>query len=194
MQNITKSFGPTKALDSVSITVNSGEVLSLLGENGAGKTTLMNILCGLYSKDEGRILVRGNEVEFGSPQESIATGIGMIHQSFTLVTEFTGLENVLLGLSKTPSLINKKKMIEYVAGISRKFQLGLEEKLDVPVHKLSVGEQQRIEILKCLVKDPELIILDEPDRLLTEGERQDFFRWLAQLTSQGRTIVLITHM
>jgi len=193
MQNITKSFGLTRALDSVTITVNKGEVLSLLGENGAGKTTLMNILCGLYRKDGGTILLKGNEVEFSSPQESIAARIGMIHQSFTLVSEFTALENVLLGLSNTPSLINKKKITEEVSVTSRRFQLGLERKLDTPVYKLSVGEQQKVEILKCLVKNPELIILDEPDRLLTEGERQDFFNWLEQLTNQGHTIVLITH-
>jgi len=192
MKNITKRFPGVLANDGVTLCVREGEIHALLGENGAGKTTLMNILYGLYTAEEGEILFGGKNVRIHSPGEAIALGIGMVHQHFMLVNRMTALENVLLGLKDEGYPIFSRKKVEgKVQSLADKYGLALH--LNSRVEDLSVGEQQRIEILKALYRGAKLLILDEPTSVLTPQETEEFFAILRTLKAEGHSIILIAH-
>ena len=183
----------TVALRDVSLRVHPGEVHGLLGENGAGKTTLTKILSGLLPPTSGEIRWRGEPVRFRSPREALRRGIGMVHQHFALVGPFTGLENIALGAEGGGALgplraSTVRGRLERIMDES-----GLRAPLDVPVETLPVGVQQRVEILKMLYRDVELLILDEPTAVLTPQEAEELFETLRGLKAQGRTVIFITH-
>ncbi|MGH8913464.1 MAG: ABC transporter ATP-binding protein [Acidimicrobiia bacterium] len=193
-RNVTKRFPGVVANDSVSLSVDSGEILGLLGENGAGKTTLMNILYGLYSADEGEVLIDGEPVHFVGPGDAIAAGIGMVHQHFMLVPVFTVTENVVLGVEPISGPVGHIDMDEArqeVREISGKY--GLDVEPDAVVEDLPVGIQQRIEIIKVLFREAEIIVFDEPTSVLTPQEVEDFFEIVRSLKDTGKGIIFITH-
>ncbi|WP_230972327.1 ABC transporter ATP-binding protein [Archaeoglobus neptunius] len=192
MKNIVKRFGDVTANDHVNLRVKKGEIHGLLGENGAGKTTLMNILFGLYRPDEGEMIFEGRRVEFRSPRDAISAGIGMVHQHFMLVPRMTVLHNLILGY-KTPSdpLIDEKWVERRVERLSGKY--GISIPLYERIMDLSVGEEQRVEILKALFRDVKLLILDEPTAVLTPPEVQSLFSALRSMTEEGLTVIFITH-
>lgn len=193
MRNITKQFsGGVLANDAVNLAVEQGEIHALLGENGAGKSTLMNMLYGMFRPDSGEILLRGERVTFASPQAAIRHGIGMVHQHFQLVPSFTVAENVVLGAEpRRGVLVNEAASRQRVEELSARF--GLKVDPNALVQDLSVGEQQRVEILKLLYRNAELLILDEPSAVLTPQEVDDLFAVLQSLIAQGRTAIFITH-
>jgi simple sugar transport system ATP-binding protein len=193
LKEISKSFGPVAANTKINLSVASGEVLGLLGENGAGKTTLMNILTGLYQPDSGQILIRDQEKEFSNPRDAIENGIGMVHQHFMLVPVFSVSENVILGNEPITNVnrINLKKAREEVLNISSKYNLDVDP--DELVERLPVGVQQRVEIIKILFREAELLIFDEPTAVLTPQEVLDFFRIVNNLKKSGKAIIFITH-
>jgi simple sugar transport system ATP-binding protein len=192
LRGIEKRFGAVHANRAVSLRVAAGSVHGLVGENGAGKSTLMNIVYGFHPPDAGEILVRGRRVRFASPSDAIAAGIGMVHQHFMLVEDFTVLENVLLGAEGGALLAGGRARAR--AALER---LGRDYGLEVPpdalVGHLSVGLQQRVEILKALHRGAEILILDEPTAVLTPQEADQLFRLLARLRDQGKTVILVTH-
>jgi ABC-type uncharacterized transport system ATPase subunit len=190
VDDISRSFGELKANDHVSLHVARGTVHAVLGENGAGKSTLMNILYGLYQPDAGRILVDGREVTIDSPRTALKHGIGMVHQHFMLVAPLTVVENVILGLGGGLGL-DLKKHIGRLQELSRSF--GFDVDPDEPVWRLPMGGQQRVEILKLLYRDADILILDEPTSVLTPSEVGPFLDLLRRLQSGGKTILLITH-
>jgi ABC-type uncharacterized transport system ATPase subunit len=194
LRNVTKRFPGVVANDSVDLTVESGEIVGLLGENGAGKTTLMNILYGLYSADEGEIVVDGTVVDFQSPGDAIAAGIGMVHQHFMLVPVFDVTENVVLGVEPTVGPVGSIDLDEAkreVEAISQ--QYGLDVDPGAIVEDLPVGIQQRIEIIKVLFRDAEIIVFDEPTAVLTPQEVDEFFKIVNGLKDSGKGIIFITH-
>jgi simple sugar transport system ATP-binding protein len=193
LQGISKRFGDLVANDRISLTAEEGEIHALLGENGAGKTTLMNVLDGLYRPDEGRVLIDGTPVQFDNPGEAIHAGIGMVHQNFMLIPVFTVAENVVLGFEHTSSLgfLDRKLARQEIRELSRRF--GLEVDPDAIVGELSVGQQQRVEIVKALARDASLLILDEPTAVLTPQETEELFTVMRSLRASGRTILFITH-
>ncbi len=193
LRGITKRFGPVVANADVDLTIRGGEVLGLLGENGAGKSTLMNVLCGLYHPDEGSILIDGKTVTFDGPGQSIAAGIGMVHQHFMLVPVFTVAENVVLGVEPTGRLdyLDLDTARAQVREINEKY--GLEVDPDALIEDLPVGLQQRVEILKVLFRSADVLILDEPTAVLTPQEVEDFFEIVKSLRDAGKAIVFITH-
>lgn len=191
MKHITKSFSGVYANEDVSLTVERKEIHALLGENGAGKTTLMNILFGIYHADQGTIFLEGKEVCFRSPKEAIAHGIGMVHQHFSLVKKMTVLDNVILGLKSEGILADRKTARKNICGLAKKY--GLSVNPDAKVSDLSVGEQQRVEILKALYRNVSLLILDEPTGVLTPQETENFFQVLRKLKDEGYGIIIITH-
>lgn len=174
MKHITKSFAGVYANEDVDLSVEQGEIHALLGENGAGKTTLMNILFGIYQADKGEICFKGEHVEFKSPGEAIARGIGMVHQHFSLVKKMTVLDNVMLGLKGQGIVADRKLAREKLTGLAATY--GLLVNPEAPVHTLSVGEQQRVEILKALYRDVSLLILDEPTGVLPPPGNGEFLR------------------
>ncbi len=193
LRGITKRFGPVTANDNVNLTIRGGEVLGLLGENGAGKSTMMNILSGLYSPDAGEILIDGKPVVFEGPGDGIEAGIGMVHQHFMLVPVFTVAENVVLGVEPTGNLgyLDIKKARHDVEEISTKY--GLRVPADELIENLPVGIQQRVEILKVLFREADVLILDEPTAVLTPQEVEEFFGIVRSLKEAGKAIVFITH-
>lgn len=192
MKNINKSFFGKAALKNASIEVESGEIHALLGENGAGKTTLMNVLYGLYEKDSGEIYWNDELVDFQSPKDAIACKIGMVHQHFMLVSNLTVAENITLGLkSKGHPFPDKNYLNKEICMISEKYEL--EVNPEALISTLSVGEQQRVEILKLLYRDAKLLILDEPTAVLTPNEIKSFFNILKKLKEMGHSVIIITH-
>ena len=193
LRGITKRFPGVVANDNVNLELNTGEVLSLIGENGAGKSTLMSVLYGMYKPDEGEILIDGVPLVFASPADAIAAGIGMVHQHFMLVPVFTVAENVVLGVEPTGSL-GKLKIDEarrMVREISDKYNLDLDP--DAVIEDLPVGVQQRVEIVKVLLRDAKVVVFDEPTAVLTPSEIIEFFEIVKTLVSAGRGVVFITH-
>jgi len=193
LRGITKRFPGVVANDHVDLTIRPGEILGLLGENGAGKSTLMNILYGLYSADEGEILIDGEPRSFTSPSDAVAAGIGMVHQHFMLVPVFTVAENVILGVEPTGALdrLDMATARRQVLDISH--QYGLELDPDALIEDLPVGIQQRVEIIKVLFRNADFVIFDEPTAVLTPQEIEGFFGILRSLRSDGKGIVFITH-
>jgi ABC-type uncharacterized transport system ATPase subunit len=193
LKGITKRFGSLVANDHIDLAAAPGQVHALLGENGAGKTTLMNVLYGLLQPDEGQILIDGKPVQFHSPKDAIAAGIGMVHQHFMLVPVFTVAENVTLGIEETRALglLDRRKTRQDVRDLSRRYGLDIDP--DALVENLPVGIQQRVEIVKALVRQAKVLILDEPTAVLTPAETQDLFRIIRQLKAGGTSVVFISH-
>ena len=190
MKGITKAFGSVIANEDVDLTVYNGEVHALLGENGAGKSTLMNMLSGIYRQDSGTVSIYGNEVRFTSPKDSIAMGIGMIHQHFKLVDVMTAKDNIILGRNK--GLFTKNKQLtKEIKEISDKYGLDIEP--DKKVYNMSVGEKQTLEIIKVLYRGAKILILDEPTAVLTPQEIKRLFKIIRNMRDQGCAVVIITH-
>ncbi len=192
MEGISKRFGSFYANRNVSLDVQAGEVHTLLGENGAGKSTLMNILIGLYQPTEGKVFIRGEEVHITSPGVAVSHGIGMVHQHFMLIDAMTGLENIILGDKRHNSpklqLAEDRKTVEELMD-----RYGLEIDLDERVSDMSIGMQQRVEILKVLFRGADLLILDEPTAVLTDLEVQGLFDIMHSLTDEGKGVIFISH-
>jgi general nucleoside transport system ATP-binding protein len=192
LRNITKTFGNVVANKDVSIKIEKGTIHAIVGENGAGKSTIMRIAYGFYKADSGEILVDGKSVSIKSPQDAINLGIGMVHQHFMLVDTMTVGENIILGAEGgNPASIDWKKANADVLALSNELRLGVSPK--AIIEDLSVGAQQRVELLKALYRKAELLILDEPTAVLTPQEVEDFFNILRRMRGQGKTIVIITH-
>lgn len=191
MKNISKAFSGVYANENVNLAVEKGEIHALLGENGAGKTTLMNILFGIYTADSGEIYWKDKKVEFDSPREAIEQGIGMVHQHFSLVQKMTVLDNIILGLKQEGLFLSRMEARKSIVELAEKY--GLLVRPDARIRDLSVGEQQRVEILKALYRNVDLLILDEPTGVLTPKETQDFFEVLRRLKSEGYAVIIITH-
>ena len=190
---ITKQFPGVLACDDVSLSVEPGEILALLGENGAGKTTLMNVLFGLYKPDSAEVLVDGNHLELASPGNAIAAGIGMVHQHFMLVPVFTIAENVILGMEPTGWLgrLDMKAASKLVEEISGRYNLEVDP--DVLIEDLPVGVQQRVEIIKVLSREARYMVFDEPTSVLTPQEVEEFFGITQGLKADGKGIIFISH-
>ncbi len=193
MRGITKRFPGIVANDAVDFDLRAGEVHALLGENGAGKSTLMNILYGLYTPDEGEIFVKGKPVRMESPREAIAQGIGMVHQHFMLIPVMTVAENVVLGEEPRHDgiLLDYDKAEERVGELARSFKFSIDPR--ALVQTLSVGTQQRVEILKALYRSADILIMDEPTAVLTPQEAKELFEILRTLTREGMAVIFITH-
>lgn len=192
--DLTKRFGDFTANDHISISVAPQEIKCIVGENGAGKSTLMNMLYGLLEPSEGKILIRGREVKLKSPVDAIAHGIGMVHQHFKLVPSLTVYENIMLGIEekrKGGFLVDRKKEIEKVTEVIEKYNFELDpmEKIE----DISVGSRQRVEILKMLYRNVDILILDEPTAVLTPQEADELMKSLKDMKAKGKTIIVITH-
>ncbi|GAB1478765.1 ABC transporter ATP-binding protein [Paracoccaceae bacterium] len=192
LKGISKAFGPVQANKDINIAVPRGTIHGIIGENGAGKSTLMSILYGFYKADSGSIFINGSLTPIPDSQSAIRAGIGMVFQHFKLVQNFTVLENVILGAEDGPMLnTSLAKARKVLAGLSRDYELDVDP--DALIEDLSVGHQQRVEILKALYRQAEILILDEPTGVLTPAEADHLFRILNGLKDQGKTIILITH-
>ena len=190
MEHITRRFPGVVANDDVSLELRAGEVHALIGENGAGKSTLMRILYGMYPANEGKILIQGRDVSITSPRVALQNGIGMVHQHFVLVDPFTVTENVILG-DEGSAILDMDSAHEKVAELARSY--GFQVRPSALVEDLSVGEEQRVEILKALYRGVEILILDEPTAVLTPLEAKDLFANLRRLRDDGKAIVFISH-
>ncbi len=192
LSHITKRFGALVANDDVSLTLAQGELLALLGENGAGKTTLMNILFGHYTADEGTVRVFGRELPPGRPRAAIEAGVGMVHQHFTLAGNLTVLDNVMIGTERLMRLsTDRAGSRRRLAALAERFGLAVEP--DRRVADLSVGERQRVEILKALYRDARILILDEPTAVLTQPEAERLFATLRTMAAEGLALIFISH-
>jgi len=191
IDRISKSFGEFKALDDVSLHVHKNTIHVILGENGAGKTTLMNVLFGLYQPDEGRIEIDDRQVSIDNPRQAIENSIGMIHQHFMLVNSLTVTENIILGLKGQKASLHLAEHEQRVRELSESFGFEIDPK--EPIWKLPMGMQQRVEILKALYRNAELLILDEPTSVLAPHEVEAFLNGLKRLRDAGHTIIFITH-
>jgi ABC-type uncharacterized transport system ATPase subunit len=193
LRGITKRFGSLTANDHIDLTVLPGQIHALLGENGAGKSTLMNVLYGLLQPDEGELVLDGKQVTFHSPKDAINAGIGMVHQHFMLVPVFTVAENITLGVERTRrfGLLDRRGTRREVRELSERY--GLQVNPDAMVEDLPVGVQQRVEIIKALMRNATVLILDEPTSVLTPGETADLFRVMRELRAGGTSIIFISH-
>lgn len=191
MRKITKEFPGILANDQVSLDVNTGEVHALLGENGAGKSTLMSVLTGLYRPDGGEILIEGKNVEFSSPKDAVNSGIGMVHQHFKLVQPFSVAENVMLSIKGLKQVFNQNEIEQQIIKQSEAFGLSINPK--AKIWQLSVGEQQRVEIIKLLLLGARFLILDEPTAVLTPQEAKALYTTLQKMSQSGKSVVIISH-
>ncbi len=191
MRGITKRFPGVLANKDVDLEVISGHIHALLGENGAGKSTLMNVLAGLYQPEEGTVFLDGKQVHFNSPRDAIDRGIGMVHQHFMLVESLTVAENVILGQRPAQFVIDRDAVENGVLELSKRYRLNVDPQAFI--WQLSVGEQQRVEILKLLYRGADVLILDEPTAVLTPQESKELAAILRQMTSEGKAIIFITH-
>ncbi len=192
MRNITKIFPGIVANDDITLQLRRGEIHALLGENGAGKSTLMSVLFGLYQPEAGRILKNGEEVKIQSPNDATALGIGMVHQHFQLIDVFTVLDNIILGAETTKlGFLQKKQARAQVLALSEKYGLAVD--LDAKVEDITVGMQQRVEILKMLYRDNEILIFDEPTAVLTPQEIDELMKIMKGFAADGKSILFITH-
>jgi ABC-type uncharacterized transport system ATPase subunit len=191
MMGITKKFSGMTANDRVSFTVNSGEIHALLGENGAGKSTLMSVLTGLYRPDQGEIKIKGCKVELNSPRDAVRLGIGMVHQHFKLVQPFTVAENIMLGLSGLKQIYDLKSIEKEILDCSMTYGLTIDPQ--AKIWQLSVGEQQRVEIVKMLFRGAEILILDEPTAVLTPQETAELYKTLRKMADCGKAVIVISH-
>jgi simple sugar transport system ATP-binding protein len=193
MQRISKSFGANRVLSDISFEVMAGETHALLGENGAGKSTLMNILYGLYTPDSGEILLDGKHIDLGSTKAAIEHGIGMVHQHFMLIPVMTVAENIVLATEprRLGVLLDYDAARKRVRELSERYGLAVDP--DARIDRITVGQQQRVEILKALYRGAEILILDEPTAVLTPQEAQELFEIIRSLESQGKSIIFISH-
>ena len=192
MEKITKKFGDMYANKNINLNILEGEVHTLLGENGAGKSTLMNILVGLYHPTSGKIYLNGQPVHIASPKVAVKYGIGMVHQHFMLVEAMTVFENIILGMKRGLSpFINRRVLKKEILALSEKY--GLDIEIDKPITEISVGAQQRVEILKALYRGANILILDEPTAALTDLEVEGLFKIIRKLQSEGKSVVFISH-
>src|SRR5947208_14784776 len=192
LRNITKRFGAVLANDHVNIKVKAGSIHAIVGENGAGKSTAMRIAYGFYTADSGEILINGQVRPIARPQDAIALGIGMVHQHFMLVDTMTVAENIVLGAEPgTPLALDLAEAVARIQRLSEDFKLSVDP--IAIVEHLSVGQQQRIELLKALYRHARLLILDEPTAVLTPQEVEEFFAILRRMREQGKTVIIITH-
>ena len=191
LKGITKKFPGVLANDLVSLDINSHEILALLGENGAGKTTLMNVLAGLYYPDGGEIFLHGKPIKFHSPRDAIANGIGMVHQHFMLVDSLTVAENIILSLQSKALSPNLDRVRKEISDLSKKYYIHVDP--DAYIWQLSVGEQQRVEIMKLLYRGADVLILDEPTAVLTPKEAIELASVLRRMANEGKAIIIITH-
>lgn len=191
-RNVTKRFGALTANRAISLSLRRGEILALLGENGAGKTTLMNILFGHYQSDEGTVLVEGAPLQPGSTQAALKAGVGMVHQHFTLAGNLTVLENIVLG---SEPLFSWRRQSGAARSKLNKLSKGYGLAVDTEafINTLSVGERQRVEILKVLYRDVHILILDEPTAVLTPQEAENLFATLKSMTDRGLSVIFISH-
>jgi len=191
MMGITKSFPGILANDQVNLTIKRGEIHALLGENGAGKSTLMSILTGLYRPDGGEIRINGLPVEFYSPKDALAKGIGMVHQHFKLVKPFSVAENIVLGMHSGSEVYNLQQVNDTIQEFSQNYGLNVDTK--AKVWQLSIGEQQRAEIVKVLFWGAEILILDEPTAVLTPQEAAELYKTLRLMAGRGKAVIVISH-
>ena len=192
LRNITKRFGGVLANDHINIKVDRGTIHAIVGENGAGKSTAMRVAYGFYTADSGDILINGQVQPIQRPRDAIALGVGMVHQHFMLVDTMTVAENIVLGAeSGTPFALDVEQAAARIRSLSETFKISVDP--DAVVEQLSVGQQQRVELLKALYRNAELLILDEPTAVLTPQEVEEFFTILRGMREQGKTIVIITH-
>ncbi|MBP7029828.1 MAG: ABC transporter ATP-binding protein [Spirochaetes bacterium] len=191
LKNICKNFPGVCANSDITIDFKASEVHALLGENGAGKTTLMNIIYGIYNQDKGDILINNKRINIRSPKDAISSGIGMVHQHFMLVQNHTVCENILLGYKQAPFFYPQKKFKNKIKEYSDKFNLHINP--DAKIWELSAGEQQRVEILKALIRNIKLLILDEPTSVLTPNETSDLFKTIKNLVQSGLGVIFISH-
>lgn len=191
MKHITKRFGPVVANEDVDLSIRKGEVHALLGENGAGKTTLMNCLYGMYNSYEGDIYFDGKKVKIQFSKDAIALGIGMVHQHFMLIPVLSVIENIVLGMKDNKEVLDLESAARKFTELGKKYNMEIDPW--VKVETLSVGQQQRLEILKALYRGAKLLILDEPTAVLTPGEIDSLFDMMNMLTSEGHTVIFISH-
>lgn len=191
MCGITKRFGDVVANEGVNLSLYPGEIHALLGENGAGKSTLMNILTGIYKPNEGKILFNGKKVSIRSPKQAVEMGIGMVHQHFRLIPTLTVAENVFLYMPDCRTILRQKEMEDAIEACSKEFRLDVDAA--AKVWQLSVGEQQRVEIIKLLYRGADILILDEPSAVLTAQEAADMFKVLRRMADSGKSVIIISH-
>lgn len=192
MLNITKEFPGIKANDNITLQVKEGEIHALLGENGAGKSTLMSILFGLYQPDQGKIRIKGQDVQIKDPNDANKYAIGMVHQHFKLVHNFTVLENIILGVEDTKNgLLQKEDARKKIIELSKQYHLNVDP--DALISDITVGMQQRVEILKMLYRDNDILIFDEPTAVLTPQEIEELLHIMKNLIKEGKSIIFITH-
>lgn len=191
MRNITKRFGDVTANEDVNLSLYPGEIHALLGENGAGKSTLMNILTGIYKPNSGEIYLNGKKVSIKSPKQAIDMGIGMVHQHFRLIPTLTVAENVFLYMPECKTILRQKEMEDAISQCSKEFHLDVDA--SAYVWQLSVGEQQRVEIIKLLYRGADILILDEPSAVLTAKEAEEMFKVLRKMADSGKSVIIISH-